>query len=117
MTLNGQAERGHLGDGGLTAPARAAALAELAELAAGRSDLLAEFAGLEVGFHEGDLDEEHHILPAQLCIEAGADTSQSRYPTAGSSSMSAVAQPTTSRRSSWRRHGIPIGSAVSSISG
>src|SRR2546421_7769727 len=41
----------------------------------------------------------------------------SRYPTAGSSSMAAVARPTTSWRSSWRRHGIPTGSAVSSISG
>jgi hypothetical protein len=34
------------------------AVAELAELAAGRSDLLARFAGMEVGLHEGDLDEE-----------------------------------------------------------
>jgi hypothetical protein len=62
--------------GSLTADARAAAVAELAELAAGRSDLLARFAGLEVGLHEGDLDEERRVLAAQLCIEAGADQSQ-----------------------------------------
>jgi hypothetical protein len=51
-------------------------VAELAEIAAGRGDLLAEVAGVEVGFHEGELDEERRILAAQLCIEAGADTSQ-----------------------------------------
>lgn len=62
--------------GALSADARAAAVAELAELAAGRSDLLARFAGMEVGLHEGDLDEERRLLAAQLCIEAGADQSQ-----------------------------------------
>src|SRR5215813_9069561 len=60
----------------VSGPGRAAALAELAEVAAGRSDLLAQCAGLEVGLHEGDLDEARHLLAAQLCIEAGADTSQ-----------------------------------------
>jgi hypothetical protein len=62
--------------GSLTAEAKAAAVAELAELAAGRSDLLARFAGMEVGLHEGDLDEERRVLAAQLCIEARADESQ-----------------------------------------
>jgi hypothetical protein len=62
--------------GPLSADARAAAVAELTELAAGRSDLLARFAGMEVGLHEGDLDEERHVLAAQLCIEAGADQKQ-----------------------------------------
>jgi hypothetical protein len=50
-----------------------AAVAELAELAAGRSDLLAERAGIAIGFHEGDLAEAHHLSVAQLCLEAGAD--------------------------------------------
>lgn len=59
----------------LTGPERAAALTELAELAAGRSDLLARCAGLGVGIHEGDLDEDRYLRAAQLCIEAGADTS------------------------------------------
>lgn len=62
--------------GTLTAEARAAAVAELAELAAGRSDLLARFAGMEVGLHEGALDEDRRVLAAQLCIEAGAEQSQ-----------------------------------------
>jgi hypothetical protein len=61
--------------GSLAGPARDAALIELAELAAGRSDLLARFAGLEVGLHEGELDEERHLLAAQLCVDAGADIS------------------------------------------
>jgi len=55
--------------------ARARAVADLAELAAGRSDLLARYAGLAVGVHEGDLDEERYLRAAQLCIDAGADTS------------------------------------------
>ena len=60
----------------LSGPARAAAVAELAELAAGRSDLLARHAGMTVGMiREGDTDEDRHLLAAELCIEAGADTS------------------------------------------
>jgi hypothetical protein len=55
--------------------ARARAVASLAELAAGRSDLLARYAGLAVGVHEGGLDEERYLRAAQLCIDAGADTS------------------------------------------
>src|SRR5215472_3448666 len=74
--IAGAASRHASKRGGLTGSARAAALAELTELAAGRGDLLAEFAGMEVGLHEGDLDEERHVLAAQLCIEAGADISQ-----------------------------------------
>jgi hypothetical protein len=74
--ISGVASRHASAGGGLNGPARAAAVAELAELAAGRSDLLAEFAGMEVGLHEGDLDEDCRVLAAQLCIEAGADTSQ-----------------------------------------
>ena len=51
------------------------AIAELATVADGRADLLAEHAGLAIGCHEGDLDEAHHLRAAQLCINAGADTS------------------------------------------
>ena len=51
------------------------AIAELAMVADGRADLLAEHAGLAIGCHEGDLDEAHHLRAAQLCVNAGADTS------------------------------------------
>lgn len=74
--IAGTASRHASRRGGLTGSARAAAVTELAELAAGRSDLLAQFAGMEVGLHEGDLDEDRRVLAAQLCVEAGADTSQ-----------------------------------------
>ena len=58
----------------LTGAEEAAALAELAEVAAGRSDLLAEQAGLALGFHEHDGDSAVYLQAAQLCIKAGADT-------------------------------------------
>jgi hypothetical protein len=61
--------------GDLTGQARSDALAQLTDAAAGRSDLLAEYAGIAVGFHEGDVDEGQYLRAAQLCIEAGADTS------------------------------------------
>jgi hypothetical protein len=51
----------------------AAAVAELSELAAGRADLLAEVAGIQVGFHQGDLDEARAKTIARLCRLAGAD--------------------------------------------
>jgi hypothetical protein len=54
---------------------RASALVELAQLAVGRDDLLARCAGLGVGIHEGDIDEDRYLRAAQLCIDAGADTS------------------------------------------
>jgi hypothetical protein len=57
----------------LTGDERAAAVAELRELAAGRADLLAEVAGLELGFHEGAIDETQHHQAARLLIDAGAD--------------------------------------------
>jgi hypothetical protein len=59
----------------LTPAQQQAAIAELATVADGRADLLAEHAGLAIGCHEGDLDERHHLRAAQLCINAGADTS------------------------------------------
>lgn len=52
-----------------------AAVSELIEAAASRSDLLAQYAGLAVGFHEGDYDEPLYLRAAQLCISAGADIS------------------------------------------
>lgn len=52
-----------------------AAVGELIEAAAGRGDLLAQYAGLAVGFHEGDYDEARYLRAAQLCINAGADAS------------------------------------------
>jgi hypothetical protein len=72
--LTGTAHR-HAASVGASGRNRAAALAELIELAAGRSDLLAECAGLAIGCHEGDLDEARYLTAAQLCIEAGADAS------------------------------------------
>jgi hypothetical protein len=45
---------------------RAAALAELTELAAGSSDLLSECAGIAIGFHEGDLDEAQYLSASKL---------------------------------------------------
>jgi hypothetical protein len=57
----------------LTADERAAAVAELRELAAGRADLLAEVAGIFEGTSEGELDEPLALCAAQLCREAEAD--------------------------------------------
>jgi hypothetical protein len=68
----------------------------VADLAAGRSDLLARYAGLAVGVHEGDLDEERYLRAAQLCIDAGADASLiPRWIDIGRSR--AASQPRTSR--------------------
>jgi len=48
----------------LTGVEEAAALAELAEVAAGRADLLAEQAGLALGLHEHDIDSPVHLQAA-----------------------------------------------------
>jgi hypothetical protein len=53
---------------------RREAVIELAEIAAGWGDLLAEVAGVGVGFCAGSMDEAVQLRAAQLCIEAGADT-------------------------------------------
>jgi hypothetical protein len=53
----------------------AAAAAELREVAGGRPDLLAEEAGILLGFHEGGLKEPRARCAAQLLIAAGADES------------------------------------------
>jgi hypothetical protein len=70
--LTGMARR-HAKGRELTAGEHDAAVAALRELAGGRADLLAEVAGLEEGFHEGDPDERRARQAAQLCRDAGAD--------------------------------------------
>jgi hypothetical protein len=53
-----------------------AALAELREIANGRSDLLAERAGVIMGFHDENARDgrwPRRALEAALCIAAGAD--------------------------------------------
>ena len=70
--LNGTAKH-HAKWRALTKEEEAAAVAELRELAAGRTDLLAEIAGVVTGFHAGDLEEPQARTIAQLCIAAGAD--------------------------------------------
>jgi len=57
----------------LTAEEEAVAVAELAEAAAGRTDLLAERAGTALGFGEGRPDAARYRQVAELCIAAGAD--------------------------------------------
>jgi hypothetical protein len=57
----------------LTAEEEAVAVAELAEAAAGRADLLAERAGTALGFGEGRPDAARYRQIAELCIAAGAD--------------------------------------------
>lgn len=57
----------------LTDAEHAAAAGELRELAGGRSDLLAQVAGLLEGFGEGALDEPLARQAAGLCRDAGAD--------------------------------------------
>src|SRR5580698_458336 len=70
------AARRHARRAALTPDQHQAAVTELADLAAGRADLLAQCAGLTVGSHAGGPDEELYLRAAQLCIDAGADKSQ-----------------------------------------
>jgi hypothetical protein len=60
----------------LTPDQHHAAVTELADIAAGRADLLAQCAGLAAGAHAGQPDEALYLRAAQLCIDAGADQSQ-----------------------------------------
>lgn len=60
----------------LTEAEHLAAVTEIAGLAGGRADLLAQGAGIAAGFHCGRADEARYLRAAQLCIEAGADTGQ-----------------------------------------
>lgn len=57
----------------LSGDEEAAAVAALRELAAGRTDLLAEVAGILEGASEGELDEPRAREAARLCRLAGAD--------------------------------------------
>ena len=68
--------RRHARRAALTPDQHHAAVTELADIAAGRADLLAQCAGLAVGSHAGGPDEELYLRAAQLCIDAGADQSQ-----------------------------------------
>jgi len=70
--LTGEA-RHHAKWRSLTEEEEAVALAELRALAAGRTDLLAEVAGIFEGTSEGELDEPLARSAAQLCRKAGAD--------------------------------------------
>src|SRR6266516_2102996 len=50
-----------------------AAIAELAQAADGRADLLAKCAGLALGYGERQPEAAHYQRMAELCIAAGAD--------------------------------------------
>ena len=70
--LTGVAQR-HARWRALTEAETAAAVTELQEVAGGRSDLLAEVAGVLLDAREGDLDEPKAQAAAKLCSLAGAD--------------------------------------------
>lgn len=57
----------------LTTDEEAAAIAGLRAIADGRTDLLAQVAGIFEGTSEGELDEPLARQAADLCREAGAD--------------------------------------------
>jgi hypothetical protein len=57
----------------LTLAEEAAAVAELVQVAGGRADLLAQMAGLALGFHAGTLEEPRQRQAAGLLAKAGAD--------------------------------------------
>jgi hypothetical protein len=72
--ISGIARR-HARWGGLTEAKEAAGAAELREVAAGRTDLLAEELGIELGFAEtqGEHERVRAEQIARLCRLAGAD--------------------------------------------
>ena len=72
--ISGIARR-HARWGGLTEAEEAAGAAELREVAAGRTDLLAEETGIEIGFAESQGEHERARAEqiARLCRLAGAD--------------------------------------------
>jgi len=74
--IAGTASR-HAGAGApLSEESEATAVAELRELAAGRGDLLARWAGIKLGYTQpSDVDADRCQLIAELCIKAGADLS------------------------------------------
>jgi len=59
-----------------TEVSKADATAQLRELAAGRTDLLAEVAGIALGLSAGRMDAYLGRRVADLCIAAGADQDQ-----------------------------------------
>lgn len=60
----------------------------------GRADLLAEEAGLAIGWHEHDRDAPVCLQIAQLCIKAGAHTALiSRWIEEGRRRADAARQP------------------------
>jgi len=83
----------------LTEAEHHAAITELTDLAQGRADLLAYCAGTTAGFHDGDPDEGHHLRAAQLCIDAGADTTQIARWTQEGHRRAAAARASRARRS------------------
>jgi hypothetical protein len=62
-------------DGPPTAQRQAAALAELAQITAGRTDLLAQYAGQSLAVHDTGPGAAAYERAVQLCITAGADMS------------------------------------------
>ena len=58
-----------------TSRRQAAALAELAHITAGRTDLLARYAGQTLARHDNGPEAAVRERAAQLCITAGADMS------------------------------------------
>lgn len=56
-----------------TGTRQAAALAELAHITGGRTDLLARYAGQSLAGHDTAPGNTVHERAAQLCIAAGAD--------------------------------------------
>lgn len=54
----------------------AAAVEELRRLAGGRTDLLAELAGISIGVGEADLEADRYRRTTDLAIAAGADPEQ-----------------------------------------
>jgi hypothetical protein len=95
----------------------AVAAAELGAVAGGRGDLLAEVAGIGLGFYEGRPEEVRTRTEAELCLPAGADESliphwagKGGRPRAESRvtppfSEGGTSRPTTGASLTRRRHG------------
>lgn len=64
--------RWYAADGPRTARRQAAALAELAHVTGGRTDLLSRYAGQSLAWHDTGPDNTVHERAVQLCITAGA---------------------------------------------
>jgi hypothetical protein len=75
-----------------TGPEIAAAVAELHEIADGRGDLLAEAAGLLIGFYAGTTEAAKAGTAARYCRAAGADPALIPRWTAEGRRRAAVAQ-------------------------